>query len=213
MILTFAGLDGSGKSTLARRAEQWLKERGISARLVDKWEILDANRLSECRFISTSLAEIQTCIAEMEGPARAMFLFWSISLTLEKALRSGEHKVFILDGYWMKHAAAEIVYGTPRPLITQLSEALPRSNAVIYLRSPISVAADRKGTFTPYECGRRGVSSIDGFLSHQAGVSAELEVIRQRAGDWREIDSSRPIEDVWSDVRQVLIDEVGQTVP
>src|SRR5438552_1550945 len=117
MLIAFCGCDGSGKSMQVQRIRSWLDRDGYCVDVINKWDILDPVKFPECRFIRTQLDDLRVCIAEMDGAARAMFLFWSISLTLTKPDRD---KIMLADGYWMKHAAAELEYGCSPALIEAL---------------------------------------------------------------------------------------------
>jgi dTMP kinase len=79
-----AGCDGTGKSTLVGRVAQRLRARGVRVEILDKWDVFDAKRLSECRFLAPEPSTLRQCVAEMEGSARVLFIFWMIRVTLRR---------------------------------------------------------------------------------------------------------------------------------
>jgi dTMP kinase len=194
--LVFTGTDGAGKSTQIGRTIARLAERGLTAQQHDKWDIFDRRRYPECRFVRESVDDLRECIAEMEGEARAMFLFWIITTTL-KDLDTCE--VDVLDGFWYKHAASELVLGCSRPLIEALRAALPAPDHVIYLRVDPALALTRKPALTRYECGRDPRLSQDSFLCHQHRLRGILDAWASELG-WTVIDANRRSQQVGADV-------------
>jgi dTMP kinase len=207
MLIAFTGCDGCGKSTQLRRAEQWLKSRGVAVHVVDKWRLKDRSLVPECRFIGGSLEELKQCIAEMEGPARALFLFWTLTITAQRiseARAAGE--ICLADGYWMKVAAAELTYGCSPALIARCVEQLREPDLTLLFDAPPEETLRRKlaaDLLTPYECGRDASLSPGGYLAHQKAVRAVLRTWAEEHG-WRVIDASQPTEAVWDTVRGVL---------
>lgn len=177
MLIAFAGIDGAGKSTQVSRIHQWLEDEGWASEIVDRWDILDERKFPECRFIRSSREEVRVCNSEMEGLGRAMFLFWTISLVLDKVVSRDPSRVYLLDGYWMKHAVAEIEYGCDPSWIEATVRALPPADVTIYLDITPEEALRRKPELTPYECARNPELNPDDFLRHQ-------EQLRQRLRRW-----------------------------
>lgn len=174
MLVAFAGCDGAGKSTQVKRVSQWLEEAGWQAEIIDRWEILDAEKFPECRFIRASRDEVRVCNSEMEGLGRAMFLFWTISLTLQKINLRDSSRVYLLDGYWMKHAVAEIEYGCDPAWIEATVRCLPPADMTIYLDITPEEALRRKPELTPYECARNPALNPEDFIKHQTKLRRGL---------------------------------------
>lgn len=188
MLVAFAGCDGAGKSTQVRRVGRWLEERGWQVEVVDRWDILDEEKFPECRFIRAPRSEVRVCNSEMEGIGRAMFLFWTISLTLEKLRRSDPARVYLLDGYWMKHAAAEIDYGCDPAWIDATVRCLPPADATFYIDITPEEALRRKPEVTPYECARNPDLNPQDFISHQSKLRLRLKCWADEYG-WEEVSS------------------------
>lgn len=175
MLIAFAGIDGAGKSTQVSRVHQWLEEEGWPSEIVDRWDILDEKKFPECRFIRSSREEVRVCNSEMEGLGRAMFLFWTISLVLDKIVNRDPSRVYLLDGYWMKHAVAEIEYGCDPDWIDATVRALPAADVTIYLDITPEEALSRKPELTPYECARNPDLNPEDFLRHQGKMRTRLQ--------------------------------------
>lgn len=176
MLVTITGCDGAGKSTVIPLIRERLASRGLGSEVLGKWDVLDRNRFAECSFISQNLNELRMCISDMKGDSRAMFLFWLIRITSSKADLARMNFVSILDGYWMKHAAAELVYGCDEALIRTHVRAFLKPDITFCLDVEPEIALARKaGNLTPYECGRRRDLSEESFLSHQAAVREILQ--------------------------------------
>lgn len=168
MIIAICGTDGSGKSTQINNLIKNNENRFNKVEVLDKWSILDKNKFPECRFIDTKLEDLRVDISHMEGYSRILFLFWSIYITLSKKDLSAKDSLFILDGYWMKHAASEIIYGCDEKIVKNLIEVFPNPDITIYISTPIEETLKRKvGDFTPYECGRDDEMKIESFKEHQ----------------------------------------------
>ncbi|MDA2051661.1 hypothetical protein PDM87_26870 [Bacillus cereus] len=174
MLISFAGCDGAGKSTQVKNVANWLSLKGFEVEILDKWDILDVSKFPECRFLKDDLDDLRVCIAEMDGISRAMFLFWSISITLTKNDLTSNKKVYLLDGYWMKHAASEIIYGCPENWILNTVEQLPNSDLTFYFNVPPNIALSRKKDLTPYECGRDPQCSESNFMEHQSKLNHKM---------------------------------------
>jgi thymidylate kinase len=175
MLIAFAGIDGAGKSTQVNRVHRWLEEEGWPSEIVDRWDILDEKKFPECRFIRSSREEVRVCNSEMEGIGRAMFLFWTISLVLDKVVNRDPSRVYLLDGYWMKHAVAEIEYGCDPDWIDATVRALPAADVTIYLDITPEEALSRKPELTPYECARNPDLNPEDFLRHQGKMRTRLQ--------------------------------------
>lgn len=205
MLITIAGCDGAGKSTQMKKVKNWLENNNYEVVILDKWDILNTEKFPECRFINTPLDDLRVCISEMEGISRALLLFWSISITLTKNNLNDDGKIYLLDGYWMKHAASEIVYGCNPEWIKKTFEQLPESELVLYLDVPPEEALNRKqGDLTPYECGRDANLTPENFIKHQAKLR---NILTSWANEynWFEVSSLQCEEVITNQVKDIII--------
>lgn len=175
MIVALDGPDGAGKSTQVRGLVEWARAAGHTAAVVGKWDVFRLGVVPQARFLrGTDLAELRTCIAEMPSPSRMLFLGWLNTAAATRAQQATEDLV-ILDGYWAKHAAAELLAGCPPQLVNAITAAIAPVDLIVYLDVTPDEALRRKGTdLAPYECGRDPGCSPERFLSHQAAVREVL---------------------------------------
>lgn len=190
-VIAIFGNDGAGKSTLVRCMLQQLAENGTRTRLIDKWDVLQAQRHPNCAsFLKDDLPSLRVAISRMPALPRLLFLFWCISAAMEN-MWHGNPDVILLDGYWMKHAAAEIAMGQDEALVLSLAGAMAEPDLQIYLDIDPGTAFSRKqGWLTPYECGCDQTLAPSAFLRHQAAVRAILQ--RWAADAAIRIDASQP---------------------
>jgi thymidylate kinase len=179
MLVAFAGPDGAGKTTQVKRVCRWLQQAGWQPEIIDRWDILDAEKFPECRFIDSTRQEMPICISEMEGLSRSMFMFWSVILTMRKMDLADPSRIYLVDGYWMKHGAAEIEYGCDPLWVEATVRCLPPADLTFYLDIEPEEALHRKPDITAYECGRTAEITAENFISHQSKL-------RRRLLDWAE---------------------------
>ncbi len=209
MLIAFAGLDGAGKSTQTKALAKRLGDDGRSVKIIDKWDVLDPTIHPECRFMDSNLEELRVCISEMKGPGRALFLFWCIALTTTRSMTE-PYDCFISDGYWMKHAAAELAMGASRAMIEGYVEAMPKADLTLYFDVAPEMALERKiaGDLTPYECGCDPEMRPERFLKHQSAVRAVLRDWAARDG-WITIDATRDAGTIAEDVAGHVLATAG----
>ncbi len=207
MIISVVGTDGAGKSTVTRRAHALLDTPDHPVRLVDRWDIVDNPAYPATRFMRPDVPDTRLCVAEMPGASRFLFLMWSIGMALTgRRTPTLEGQPVLLDGYWMKHAASESVYGLDRSWVESVVAGLPRSHLVLYLRLDPAVAWRRKRgrDVVPYECGMDPSCSETSFLDHQHAILKVLDHWAERDG-WTEIDAAAPLEEVVDRVTAAIV--------
>ncbi|MFF3978578.1 thymidylate kinase [Streptomyces sp. NPDC055808] len=192
MIIALDGPDGAGKSTQLARLADWAGELGVSFRTVSKWQLFDETVMPEARFLRGSRQEeIRVCIAEMPSPARMLFLGWMNTMAAHYAAAAQEELV-VLDGYWAKHAAAELISGTHRGLVEAIVEAIAPVDRIIYFDvAPEEALRRKKGDLAPYECGCDLECRPENFLRHQSAVR-EVLLGWAKEYDWSVIRTDSP---------------------
>lgn len=190
MFIAITGIDGSGKSTISRDVVRSLLAARHPAERLDRWDMLDRQVCPAGAILVNDKSLIRQHAVQMPNPARFLFLTWSISLVLAEHRDSGATRVF--DGYWMKHAAAEIAHGVDAGWAEAVADGLPRPDAVVYLRvSPEEAWKRRRGIVSSYECGMDVSCSQESFVRHQGKMSASLDQWADRYG-WHIIDAVEP---------------------
>jgi dTMP kinase len=195
MLITITGSDGCGKSTVTRLITEKLAISGINAARIDKWDIYNLGQHPECRFLQQPISELRKCISEMTVPARTLFLFWTMYVTMTKKAYDG-FGVTLVDSYWIKHAASEQIYGASKQLINVLSSSLPRPDLVFVLDIAPEVAWERKARngfadVVPYECGMDPCLKESSFILHQSKLR---NLLRRWARDrkWQVMNAMKP---------------------
>ena len=197
-LIAIAGCDGAGKSTLVRALAAELSAEGLGVEIVDKWDVFDPARYPECAFLDRDRERFKLCVSSMEGVARALFVFWMISLTL-KRVDSACDTIYLVDGYWMKHAASEILRGCPPAVVFAAVDAMPRADVTFLLEVSAGAASERRPRRSPYECGLGADASHAAFASHQSKIGLLLTEWAEDRG-WVRIDSNRAPESVLEEV-------------
>ncbi|MFI9645589.1 thymidylate kinase [Streptomyces sp. NPDC052040] len=218
MIFTLVGADGAGKSSVSRTVTERLSALGLPVERVDRWDIVDNPAYPAARFMRPDVPDARQCVAEMPVGPRFLFLMWSIGMALEGRTpgpaQPGGHPasdpVTLLDGYWMKHAACEIVYGLDRTWVEAVVAGLPSAGSVTYLRVDPELTWERKAgrDVLPYECGMDPSCSRESFVAHQRSVVAVLDTWAERFG-WLTLDASAPLEEVAAQVSSLVLDTTG----
>jgi dTMP kinase len=204
VIVAIDGPDGAGKSTHVELLRDWLERRGVACTVVSKWDVLDVDRHPEARFLrATDRRELTACVAEMPLPARSLFIGWLYAETAARAGRASADGVVLLDGFWMKHAAAELAYGADERLVEAIVRALGGVDAVLFLDVTPEEALRRKGeSLTPYECGLDASRDTEKFLARQAAIRGQLLEWADGEG-WLRVEGAT-IEEVQTEIRRLV---------
>jgi len=203
MFIALVGCDGAGKSTVTRLLTG--SGDGPPVRRSDRWDIVaEPEHYPSARLLRPDVRLGRTTAAEMPNPARFLFFLWSSCMALQaREPQPAPGTVTLLDGYWMKHAAVEVVHGLDRGWVESVAAGLPACDQVLYLRIAPETAWERKQgeEILPYECGGDPLCSRASFLAHQGRVRAVLDDWAQRFG-WRTLDADRPVEEIAGLVRE-----------
>ncbi|MEU8934327.1 thymidylate kinase [Streptomyces sp. NPDC048409] len=191
------GSDGAGKSTVSKAVAERLGAAGVRAERVDRWDIVGNPAYPSAGFMEPDVQRARACAARMPNMSRFLFLMWSVShALLGRTATAGEAAALtLLDGYWMKHAASEIVYGLDSAWVEAVVSGLPHCERVLYLRIEPEQAWLRKaGDLVPYECGM-GHCTREAFLGHQSRIQTVLDTWAERFG-WLSVDAAAPPDEV-----------------
>ncbi|MDX3381861.1 thymidylate kinase [Streptomyces niveiscabiei] len=204
MLIALVGSDGAGKSTVTRLLTS-APGSAVPVRRSDRWDIVaEPQHYPSARLLRPDVQLGRTTAAEMPNPARFLFFLWSSCMALQgRDPAPAPATVTLLDGYWMKHAAVEVVHGLDRAWVESVGAGLPACDQVLYLRIAPETAWERKQgeEILPYECGGDPSCSRASFLAHQSRVQRVLDDWAARFG-WRTVDADRPVEEIADIVRE-----------
>jgi len=200
-FVVIAGTDGAGKTTLCRSVVDALNKDGTFAKRLDRFAI---GRHEDCSVASLLVGDCDILRAHtlrMPNPARLLFLLWCYAEPVIEHLRRPQAQPGILDSYWIKHVAAEILMGCDARAALAAAQLLPQADMVFDVRVEPSVALRRKtvGELVPYECGSTEHCSPTAFLQHQLALREHLDRWSAR-WNWLRIDGERPIDELAADV-------------
>lgn len=206
MIVAIAGADGAGKTTMSQVLVRTLRGDGIDAICLDRFAILERERYPAASFIVTDVQRLRGHVLAMPPVPRLLFLLWSMSLTLaESPHEAGRGStVIIYDSYWMKHVAAEIVYGADERAALAAAALLPQADLTVYLKlSPEESLERKRDSLVAYECGLDASCSPESFLRHQQRIQELLDVWAQRFG-WLQLDGRESVDSTVKHLSAVL---------
>jgi thymidylate kinase len=197
VLVAITGADGAGKTTASRALIRELARDGIDAVSLDRFAILDKERCPSARFVSADIRQLRGHVLRMSASQRLLFILWSMSVTLEERPSSAaKDELIIYDSYWMKFAAAEIIYGIPEAAALTIAGLLPPPDITVYLRlSPEQSLERKRDDLVPYECGMDPACPPESFLRHQKRIQAQLDAWAERNG-WIQLDAAGPVESV-----------------
>lgn len=206
MLIAIAGPDGAGKSTLTKALHAALSARGVDSVRLDRFDIVDPQLSPASRFIEADVLTVrQSVLAMPTATARLLFILWSMALTASSQLDGApEDRVILYDSYWMKHTAAEIIFGAEESAALAAASLLPEPDITFYFKLPPETLLERKpDDRVAYECGMDEACRPESFLAHQRRIQSRLDEWSRRFG-WVEVDGTQPL--------QVLVDGLAQQI-
>jgi thymidylate kinase len=206
VLVAIAGADGAGKTTLSRQIEQALLRNGIDAVRLDRFDILNPALSPASAFIDTDVQTLRNSVLQMPtASARLLFMLWSMAVTVSAHLdRADAGKVIIYDSYWMKHTAAEIIFGADETAAVATASLLPQPDLTLYIKlRPEEMYRRKRDDLVAYECGMDPACRPESFLRHQRRILERLDTWSQRLG-WQEVDGAQSLDALVAElVRQI----------
>jgi dTMP kinase len=202
-LVAITGADGAGKTTLCRSVVDALNQRGTLARRLDRFAIGRPEDCSVASLLAGDRDFLRAHTLRMPSPARLLFLLWCYAEPVIEQLRQPQAppEILVMDSYWMKHVAAEILMGCDARAALAATELLPQADMVFDVRVAPRVALHRKtvAELVPYECGSTEHCSPAAFLQHQQALRDQLDRWSTR-WNWLRVDGERPIDELTADV-------------
>lgn len=196
VLVAIAGADGAGKTTLSRQVEQALLHMGVEAVRLDRFDILNPTLSPASAFIDTDVQTLRNSVLQMPtATARLLFMLWSMAVTVSSHLDQADaSRVIIYDSYWMKHTAAEIIFGADEKAALATASLLPQPDITLYIKlRPEEMYRRKHDDLVAYECGMDPACHPESFLQHQRRILERLDSWSQRLG-WQEIDGTQSLD-------------------
>jgi thymidylate kinase len=198
VLVAIAGPDGAGKSTLSKLVPQELSRRGLDSVRIDRFDILDADISPASSFIKADILAVRKSVLAMPSAAsRLLFTLWSMGLTAASQIAQGEpDRIIVYDSYWMKHTAAEIIFGADEQAALSAVSLLPKPDLILYLKLDAAELLMRKpDDRVAYECGLDAACLPESFLHHQRRIQTYLDGWSAQFG-WDELDGAQCLPDL-----------------
>lgn len=207
MRIAVVGCDGAGKSSVTKFLRGELDRHGLSVGRIDKWDVVDPGLHPGYDFMRPDLPKLRRRVSDMQAVTRTFFLFWTLHGTMLPSRMEGK-QIILLDGYWPKHAASELLYSRCEALVEAAVALMPPVDLTVFLDVDPLVAYERRiadvGTpLVPYECGLDPELRRESFLAHQKACRAILNRWSDTFG-WSRIDADRSAEAVRRDALALL---------
>ena len=206
MLVAIAGPDGAGKSTLTKALHQALRARGVDAVRLDRFDILDPALSPASAFVDADTLTVRRSVLAMPtAAARLLFILWSMAITASSQLKDAPAKrVILYDSYWMKHTAAEIIFGADEQAALAAASLLPAPDLTFYFRlAPEILLARKPDDRVAYECGMDDTCRPESFLAHQRRIQSYLDRWSKRFG-WQEVDGAK--------AKDALVDDLSRRI-
>ena len=152
------------------------------------------------RGLFQSKKDIDKYLCSLSANARIQFLSHALTEALDMGMKSGK-EVLLLNGYYYKYFASELVLGASLELVKGLIASFPKPELVIQLELDEKTAAVRKINYSSYECGLKE-SSESNFTSFQKEVNKEWSKFDQT--NWVKISALNKPEQVVDEVQNEI---------
>lgn len=176
-LICITGIDGSGKSTLIKTLNRKV-EGSVVASI---WQSFESNQQ-----LFKTKRDVYEYMLSLTVNSRVIFLAHAIRFGLERALES-RSEIVLLDGYYYKYFAPELVLGADPDLIRKLGDTFPQPDCIICLDADAELSFSRKQEITSYECG------FAMEVSHETYVNFQESVIHKRRffdqSSWKFLDA------------------------
>jgi len=174
-LICITGPDGSGKTTVIDE----LRKIFAPSDHAHIWKLLGMTSGLPFR----SKEDIDSFLCQLSPDSRLLFLAHAFKFAIDSCMGSANEYVFI-NGYYYKYFASELVLGASRELAADLMKIFPEPDITFFLDYPMKATAERKITFSRYECGLSDKPGINSFIEFQERCLAEWAGFRQPGWIW-----------------------------
>jgi len=156
-LICITGADGTGKSTLVKSLSETLPD----SHPANIWDIVEGGAIP-----FKSKKEIDNYLCTLTPDSRLLFLAHALMYSVDKALAS-KKKIILLNAYYFKYFASELALGADAKLVNRLMASFPEPAKVLYLKLDPELAAQRKQSYSRYECGLAKEPGLSVFVEFQ----------------------------------------------
>ena len=193
-LIVLLGCDGCGKSSCLQRLEQ-------NGYMTSAWQMLaDVPELNFCRTAAHSPGQYREALPAL---SRAVFvasaIFYEYDFIIAPALRRG--KTVIVDSYYLRPLAKEIVKGRANRQILDIVKLLPAPDEVILFDVDLTIAYTRKDTISINEVTQD--TTLADFVSFQRQV-LDTAVGLVSPGTMHHVNAGLPAEQVFDGVLDIV---------
>jgi dTMP kinase len=178
-LICITGADGSGKSTLIESLKQHYRDVYVAT----IWDLM-GSKIKALPF--KNKREVDEFLCTLTPGSRLLFLAHAMKYSIDLALAS-DAPVILIDSYYYKYFASELVLGADEKLVKALQQAFPVPDVTVELILTVEESARRKKYFSRYECGLAEKPDAESFIRFQKSVSENWKLFEKK--DWHPVDA------------------------
>lgn len=198
-VITLIGADASGKDTQIALLKQHFEEKKKKVQVITIWDSLgEFTSLPDKKSLHTT---IEIFLLKFTPVARSFFLMSCLKNSLSKM--STDSDIVLLNGFFHKYWAAEMVYGVPSSLWEKNISELSKSGSIIYLQTSVESCLKRKNSWSKYEQGLAQFEKAGEEMSKevfQGQLHRNLSAISSLFPHVITIDGNRSVDEVFSSI-------------
>ena len=206
-LICITGPDGSGKTTqITKLAEYFAYNNAHKVVAVTIWDLLLEPKLKTV-IPFNSPREVDAYLGILDNLPRSLFLYHCFKQALESAYKKNP-QVILLNAYWYKYFATEVVHGSERQILKQLAESIfPEPEVTFYLNLEPELAFERKteAMLSSYETGFAAKRDKESFLNFQSQLQHELEKLAVEKS-WVKIEATQSIKETTEQILAAIND-------
>jgi len=172
-LLCIIGPDGSGKSSLINAVKLHLQD----ATIMTIWDLMKEPVMNSIVPFKKP-EEVDNYMSYLHHESRSLFLIHCLAEAKELARQKGSS--FILtDSYWYKYYATELAHGASSEYLDKLVSVFEKPDYIFYITAEEKLTAERKKSFSRYECGFAQEINEQSFMKFQQSAIGHLQKLMQ----------------------------------